>query len=250
MIRVDMSEYQEKHTISRLIGSPPGYVGHDEGGQLTEQVKNKPYSVILFDEIEKANKDIFATLLQVLDDGHLTDGLGRKINFKNCVIIMTSNIGVKKLQDFGSGIGFQTGDNNYIEEERRADTLKKELKKFFAPEFLNRIDDVIIFNSLGKDEVKHIIQLEMDKLSVRLSEMKYYIEFDKTIIQMLSEIGYDTTYGARPIKRAIQDKLEDFISEEVLVGNITVGEKYTLISKDGEVKIKPKRGRVTKKGGK
>tara|TARA_R110000796_G_scaffold172051_2_gene289055 strand:+ start:9785 stop:11821 length:2037 start_codon:yes stop_codon:yes gene_type:complete len=250
MIRVDMSEYQEKHTISRLIGSPPGYVGHDEGGQLTEQVKNKPYSVILFDEIEKANKDIFATLLQVLDDGHLTDGLGRKINFKNCVIIMTSNIGVKKLQDFGSGIGFQTGDNNYIEEERRADTLKKELKKFFAPEFLNRIDDVIIFNSLGKDEVKHIIQLEMDKLSVRLSEMKYYIEFDKTIIQMLSEIGYDTTYGARPIKRAIQDKLEDFISEEVLVGNITVEEKYTLISKDSEVKIKPKRGRVTKKGGK
>lgn len=249
MIRVDMSEYQEKHTISRLIGSPPGYVGHDEGGQLTEQVKNKPYSVILFDEIEKANKDIFATLLQVLDDGHLTDGLGRKINFKNCVIIMTSNIGVKKLQDFGSGIGFQTGNNNYIEEERRADTLKKELKKFFAPEFLNRIDDVIIFNSLGKDEVKHIIQLEMDKLTVRLSEMKYHIDFDKTIIQMLSEIGYDTTYGARPIKRAIQDKLEDFISEEVLVGNITVDKKYTLISKDGEVKIKPKRGRVTKKGG-
>ncbi|MDB4277706.1 ATP-dependent Clp protease ATP-binding subunit, partial [Gammaproteobacteria bacterium] len=250
MIRVDMSEYQEKHTISRLIGSPPGYVGHDEGGQLTEQVKNKPYSVILFDEIEKANKDIFATLLQVLDDGHLTDGLGRKINFKNCVIIMTSNIGVKKLQDFGSGIGFQTGDNNYIEEERRADTLKKELKKFFAPEFLNRIDDVIIFNSLGKSEVKQIIQLEMDKLSIRLTEMKYYINFDKTILEMLSEVGYDTSYGARPIKRAIQDKLEDFISEEVLVGNITVEEKYTLISKDGEVKIKPKRGRVTKKGGK
>ena len=250
MIRVDMSEYQEKHTISRLIGSPPGYAGYDEGGQLTEQVKNKPYSVILFDEIEKANKDIFATLLQVLDDGHLTDGLGRKINFKNCVIITTSNIGVKKLQDFGSGIGFQTGNNNYVEEERRVDILKKELKKFFAPEFLNRVDDVIIFNSLGKDEVKQIIQLEIDKLSVRLSEMKYNISFDKTIIQMLSEVGYDTTYGARPIKRAIQDKLEDFISEEVLVGNITVGGKYTLIYKDGEVKIKPKRGRVTKKGGK
>lgn len=250
MIRVDMSEYQEKHTISRLIGSPPGYVGYDEGGQLTEQVKNKPYSVILFDEIEKANKDIFATLLQVLDDGHLTDGLGRKINFKNCVIIMTSNIGVKKLQDFGSGIGFQTGNNNYVEEERRVDILKKELKKFFAPEFLNRVDDVIIFNSLGKDEVKQIIQLEIDKLSIRLSEMKYNISFDKTIIEMLSEIGYDTTYGARPIKRAIQDKLEDFISEEVLVGNITVEGKYTLISKDGEVKIKPKRVRKTKKEGK
>ena len=250
MIRVDMSEYQEKHTISRLIGSPPGYVGYDEGGQLTEQVKNKPYSVILFDEIEKANKDIFATLLQVLDDGHLTDGLGRKINFKNCVIIMTSNIGVKKLQDFGSGIGFQTGNNNYVEEERRVDILKKELKKFFAPEFLNRVDDVIIFNSLGKDEVKQIIQLEIDKLSIRLSEMKYNISFDKTIIEMLSEIGYDTTYGARPIKRAIQDKLEDFISEEVLVGNITVEGKYTLISKNGEVKIKPKRVRKTKKEGK
>ena len=250
MIRVDMSEYQEKHTISRLIGSPPGYVGYDEGGQLTEQVKNKPYSVILFDEIEKANKDIFATLLQVLDDGHLTDGLGRKINFKNCVIIMTSNIGVKKLQDFGSGIGFQTGNNNYVEEERRVDILKKELKKFFAPEFLNRVDDVIIFNSLGKNEVKQIIQLEIDKLSVRLSEMKYNISFDKTIIEMLSEIGYDTTYGARPIKRAIQDKLEDFISEEVLVGNVTVEGKYTLISKDGEVKIKPKRVRKTKKEGK
>jgi ATP-dependent Clp protease ATP-binding subunit ClpC len=250
MIRVDMSEYQEKHTISRLIGSPPGYVGYDEGGQLTEQVKNKPYSVILFDEIEKANKDIFATLLQVLDDGHLTDGLGRKINFKNCVIIMTSNIGVKKLQDFGSGIGFQTGNNNYVEEERRVDILKKELKKFFAPEFLNRVDDVIIFNSLGKNEVKQIIQLEIDKLSVRLSEMKYNVSFDKTIIEMLSEIGYDTTYGARPIKRAIQDKLEDFISEEVLVGNVTVEGKYTLISKDGEVKIKPKRVRKTKKEGK
>lgn len=250
MIRVDMSEYQEKHTISRLIGSPPGYVGYDEGGQLTEQVKNKPYSVILFDEIEKANKDIFATLLQVLDDGHLTDGLGRKINFKNCVIIMTSNIGVKKLQDFGGGIGFQTGNNNYVEEERRVDILKKELKKFFAPEFLNRVDDVIIFNSLGKDEVKQIIQLEINKLSVRLLEMKYNISFDKTIIEMLSEIGYDTTYGARPIKRAIQDKLEDFISEEVLVDNITVGGKYTLISKNGEVKIKPKRVRRTKKEGK
>ena len=247
MIRVDMSEYQEKHTISRLIGSPPGYVGHDEGGQLTEQVKNKPYSVILFDEIEKANKDIFATLLQVLDDGHLTDGLGRKINFKNCVIIMTSNIGVKLLQDFGNGIGFQTGANDYIEEERRADILKKELKKFFAPEFLNRIDDVIIFNSLGKDEVKSIIKLEMDKLTTRLTEMKYFIQFDKSIIEMLSEVGYDTTYGARPIKRAIQDKLEDFISEEVLIGNIVVDEKYTLTSKDGEVKIKPKRGRRTKK---
>jgi len=148
LIRIDMSEFQEKHTISRLIGAPPGYVGYDEGGQLTEQVKNKPYSVILFDEIEKANKDVFSTLLQVLDDGHITDGLGRKINFKNCVIIMTSNLGVKKLQDFGGGIGFGTQAKTYVEEELKRDILKKELQKFFAPEFLNRIDEVIIFNQL------------------------------------------------------------------------------------------------------
>jgi len=162
LIRVDMSEYQEKHTISRLIGSPPGYVGHEEGGQLTEQVKNKPYSVILFDEIEKANKDIFSTLLQMLDDGHITDSLGRKINFKNCLIIMTSNIGVKKLQDFGTGVGFKSNISETIQEEHKRDVLKKELSKFFAPEFLNRIDDVIIFNSLKKDHVDKIVKLEID----------------------------------------------------------------------------------------
>jgi ATP-dependent Clp protease ATP-binding subunit ClpC len=237
MIRVDMSEYQEKHTISRLIGSPPGYVGHEEGGQLTEKVKNKPYSVILFDEIEKAHKDIFSTLLQVLDDGHLTDSLGRKINFKNCVIIMTSNVGVKKLQDFGNGIGFSVG-STYVEEERRRDILKKELKKFFTPEFLNRIDEVIIFNSLGKEEVKQIVSLEMKKLSKRLESLKYDIIFDETIIEMLSEVGFDAEYGARPVKRAIQDKIEDFISEEVLNGNIKEGGKYTLTSEDNVVKIK------------
>jgi len=247
MIRVDMSEYQEKFTISRLIGSPPGYVGHEEGGQLTEKVKNKPYSVILFDEIEKAHKDIFSTLLQVLDDGHLTDSLGRKINFKNCVIIMTSNVGVKKLQEFGNGIGFTVG-SSYVEEERRRDILKKELKKFFTPEFLNRIDEVIIFNSLGKDEVKQIVGLEMKKLSKRLEDLKYNITFDDSIVNMLSEVGFDSEYGARPVKRAIQDKIEDFISEEVLLGNITEGGKYTLISEDNTVKIKT--GKKLKKEGK
>jgi ATP-dependent Clp protease ATP-binding subunit ClpC len=162
MIRVDMSEYQEKHTISRLIGSPPGYVGHDEGGQLTEQVKNKPYSVVLFDEIEKAHKDIFSTLLQLLDDGHITDSLGRKINFKNCLIIMTSNIGVRRLQDFGTGVGFKTNKSEIVMEEEKQEVLKKELKKFFAPEFLNRIDDVIIFNSLEKIHIDKITKLEID----------------------------------------------------------------------------------------
>jgi len=241
MIRVDMSEYQEKHSISRLIGAPPGYVGYDEGGQLTEQVKNKPYSVILFDEIEKANKDIFGTLLQVLDDGHLTDGMGRKINFKNCVIIMTSNVGVKKLQDFGSGVGFKTGNASYAEEEYKRDILKKELKKFFTPEFLNRIDEVVIFNSLVKEDVKKIVTLELDKLSKRLVGLKYNITFDETILDLISEVGFDETYGARPIKRAIQDKIEDFVSEEIIKGNMVEGVPYTLISVEKEVVVKPEK---------
>jgi ATP-dependent Clp protease ATP-binding subunit ClpC len=247
MIRVDMSEYQEKHTISRLIGAPPGYVGYDEGGQLTEQVKNKPYSVILFDEIEKANKDIFSTLLQVLDDGHLTDGMGRKINFKNCVIIMTSNVGAKKLQDFGSGVGFKTGTSTYADEEYKRDVLKKELKKFFTPEFLNRIDEVVIFNTLIKDDVKKIVKLELDKLSKRLVGLKYDITFDDTILDLISEVGFDETYGARPIKRAIQDKIEDFVSEEIIKGNMTEGVPYTLISVEKEVVVKPEVVKKTRK---
>lgn len=246
MIRVDMSEYQEKHTISRLIGAPPGYVGYDEGGQLTEQVKNKPYSVILFDEIEKANKDIFSTLLQVLDDGHLTDGMGRKINFKNCVIIMTSNVGVKKLQEFGSGVGFKTGNNSYVEEEYKREVLKKELKKFFTPEFLNRIDEVVIFNSLVKDDVKKIVKLELDKLSSRLVGLNYKITFDDSILDLISEVGFDETYGARPIKRAIQDKLEDFVSEEIINGNMVENTDYTLISKEGKVESVSKKTKKIK----
>jgi ATP-dependent Clp protease ATP-binding subunit ClpC len=247
MIRVDMSEYQEKHTISRLIGAPPGYVGYDEGGQLTEQVKNKPYSVILFDEIEKANKDIFSTLLQVLDDGHLTDGMGRKINFKNCVIIMTSNVGAKKLQDFGSGVGFKTGSSTYADEEYKRDVLKKELKKFFTPEFLNRIDEVVIFNTLIKDDVKKIVKLELDKLSKRLVGLKYDITFDETILDLISEVGFDETYGARPIKRAIQDKIEDFVSEEIIKGNMVESVPYTLISVEKEVVVKTEPIKKTRK---
>ena len=247
MIRVDMSEFQEKHTISRLIGAPPGYVGYDEGGQLTEQVKNKPYSVILFDEIEKANKDIFSSLLQVLDDGHITDGLGRKINFKNCVVIMTSNIGVKKLQDFGTGVGFKTSSSSYVEEEHKRAVLKKELQKFFAPEFLNRIDEIIIFNTLKKDEVKQIVKLEMDKLINRLNNLKYKISYEESVLDLISEVGFDETYGARPLKRAIQDKVEDYISEEVLKGNIKEGGSYNLYVDNKEIKMKSKKTK-TKKG--
>jgi hypothetical protein len=247
LIRVDMSEYQEKHSISRLIGSPPGYIGHDDGGQLTEQVKNKPYSVILFDEIEKANKDVFSTLLQVLDDGHLTDSLGRKINFKNCVIIMTTNLGVKKFQDFGTGVGFKTANNSYIEEEHKRDMLKKELQKFFAPEFLNRIDEIIVFNSLKEEEIKLIVKLEIDKLIKRLINLNYMISCDENVLELISKVGFDETYGARPIKRAIQDKIEDFISEEILNGNIIENEPYTLIAEDENIKLKPKETNKTKK---
>jgi ATP-dependent Clp protease ATP-binding subunit ClpC len=236
LIRIDMSEFQEKHTISRLIGAPPGYVGYDEGGQLTEQVKNKPYSVILFDEIEKANKDIFSTLLQVLDDGHVTDGMGRKINFKNCVIIMTSNIGAKKLQDFGAGIGFKSV-NTYVEEEYKRDVLKKELQKFFAPEFLNRIDEVIVFNSLKKEDIQQIVKLELDKLCNRLVGLKYNVTYEQSVTDLISEVGFDEQFGARPLKRAIQDKIEDYISEEVLKGNIVENGEYSLSVENKEIRI-------------
>ena len=232
LIRVDMSEYQEKHTISRLIGSPPGYVGHEEGGQLTEQVKNKPYSVILFDEIEKANKDIFSTLLQMLDDGHMTDGLGRKINFKNCLIIMTSNIGVRKIQDFGSGVGFKTKNNSdVVQEEYKRDVLKKELRKFFAPEFLNRIDDVVIFNSLIKEHIDKIVKLEIEKLISRLNSMQYKVSYEASVIDLISKVGFDEQYGARPIKRAIQDKIEDLISEKILTNEVVEDKQYMLFVK-------------------
>ena len=247
LIRVDMSEFQEKHSISRLIGSPPGYVGYDEGGQLTEQVKNKPYSVILFDEIEKANKDVFSTLLQVLDDGHLTDGLGRKINFKNCIIIMTSNLGVKKFQEFGTGVGFKTSSNSYIEEEEKRDILKKELKKFFAPEFLNRIDEIIVFNTLKEEEVKQIVKLEIEKLITRLNGLNYNITCDESVYDLISKVWFDETYGARPIKRAIQDKIEDFISEEVLNGNVVENQNYELTTNEENIVFKEKEVKKSKK---
>lgn len=238
LIRVDMSEFQEKHTISKLIGSPPGYVGYDDGGQLTEQVKNKPYSVILFDEIEKANKDIFSSLLQILDDGHITDGLGRKINFKNTLIIMTSNLGVKKLQDFGTGVGFKSSSSKYADEENKKQVLHKELKDFFSPEFLNRIDDVILFNSLGRNEIDKIVEIELSKLQKRLIEIKYDISFGNSVNEMICRVGYDELYGARPLKRAIQDKIEDFISEEVLKGNIIEKQKYFIYVENDVVKFK------------
>jgi ATP-dependent Clp protease ATP-binding subunit ClpC len=235
LIRVDMSEYQEKHTLSRLVGAPPGYVGYEEGGQLTEQVKNKPYAVILFDEVEKAHKDIFSILLQILDDGHATDSLGRKINFKNTLIIMTTNLGVKKLMDFGSGIGFSS--NKYSNEEAKKQILMKEMKNFFSPEFINRIDDTIVFQTLSQDNIEKIVGLELEKLSKRLGEMKYKIVMDKTVTEYIAKVGFDQVYGARPIKRAIQDKIEDFLSELILIGKLKENRKYTIKVVDEQVKI-------------
>ena len=233
LIRVDMSEYQEKHTISRLIGSPPGYVSHDEGGQLTEKVKNNPYSVILFDEIEKAHKDVFHLLLQILDDGHLTDAMGKTINFKNTIIILTSNLGIKKFSDFGTGISFTS--SKYGNEEAKKSMLMAELKKFFSPEFLNRIDDTVVFNTLNDDNVKKITRIELNKLIDRLKESKYNFTYDDSVVDLISKIGFDETYGARPIKRAIQDKIEDLISDEVLNDVVKEGGKYQLTAKDENV---------------
>jgi ATP-dependent Clp protease ATP-binding subunit ClpC len=239
LIRVDMSEYQEKHSMSRLIGSPPGYVGHNDGGQLTEAVKNKPYSVVLFDEIEKANKDIFSLLLQLLDDGHLTDSFGRKINFKNCLIIMTSNLGVKKLQDFGVGVGFDTKNRMSNNEEIKKSLLRKELKNYFTPEFLNRVDEIIIFNQLKENEVNRIVSIELYKLNERLDSLNYNVEVSDEVKSYIQKIGFDEKFGARPIKRAIQEKIEDLISEEVLRGNIKENLKYLLdIDKEEKLFIK------------
>jgi ATP-dependent Clp protease ATP-binding subunit ClpC len=240
LIRVDMSEYQEKHSISKLVGAPPGYVGYEEGGLLTEKVKNKPYSVILFDEVEKAHKDVFTILLQILDDGHVTDSLGRKINFKNTLIILTSNLGVKKLQDFGTGIGFS--NSPYANEEAKKEVLMKEMKKFFSPEFINRIDDTIVFNSLTPEDIKKITVIELAKLGKRLKDMKYTLNFDDTLVDYLAKIGFDEMYGARPLKRAIQDKVEDLLSEEVLTGKMVEGKTYNIKVENDEVKV-VKKGR-------
>lgn len=221
-----MSEYMEKHAVSRLIGAPPGYVGHEEGGQLTEKVRRKPYSIILFDEIEKAHSDVYNILLQLLDDGQLTDSLGRKVNFKNCMVIMTSNVGVKKLKDFGAGVGFSTKAKKSSQSAVKDEVLQKELKNHFPPEFLNRLDDVIIFRSLEKEDIGKIVELEIKKLKERVSEIGYDLQINKTAKDYLIEEGYDEEYGARPLNRAIQKFIEDPVSEEILSGGVK--EKQTI----------------------
>jgi ATP-dependent Clp protease ATP-binding subunit ClpC len=224
LIRIDMSEYMEKFSISRLIGAPPGYVGYEEGGQLTEKVRRKPYSVILLDEIEKAHPDVYNILLQVLDDGILTDGLGRKIDFKNSVIIMTSNIGVRQLKDFGTGVGFSTSSIKENADNLAKGVIQKALQKTFSPEFLNRIDDVIVFNSLGKEEIYKIIDIVLSSVFSRLETLGYSIELTTAAKDFLSEKGYDPQFGARPLHRAIQKYVEDPLAEEILNSNVNEGD--------------------------
>ncbi|HQY42314.1 MAG TPA: ATP-dependent Clp protease ATP-binding subunit, partial [Ferruginibacter sp.] len=224
LIRIDMSEYMEKFTVSRLIGAPPGYVGYEEGGQLTERVRRKPYSVILLDEIEKAHPDIFNILLQVLDDGQLTDGLGRKVDFKNTLIIMTSNIGARQLKDFGDGVGFATASRMEQSDENNKAVIEKALKRTFSPEFLNRIDDVVIFNTLTKENIFEIIDILMKGVMHRLNNLGFSLELTEDAKNFIADKGYDSQFGARPLHRAIQKYLEDALAEEILNMQIKAGD--------------------------
>jgi ATP-dependent Clp protease ATP-binding subunit ClpC len=237
IIRVDMSEYMEKHSTSKLIGAPPGYVGYEEGGQLTEKVRRKPYSVILLDEIEKAHADVFNILLQVLDEGFLTDSLGRKINFKNTLIIMTSNVGARKLQDFGTGVGFGTKTKIDNLEEIRDGVINDSVKKAFSPEFLNRLDDIIVFKSLQKEEIKKIIDLPLKELTNRMLELGYKINITTKLKDFLVEKGYDEKYGARPLNRAIQKYIEDPIAEKMLESDLKEGDTLKIGLVKGEISV-------------
>jgi len=223
MTRIDMSEYQEKHAVSRLVGAPPGYVGYEEGGQLTEKVRRHPYSIVLLDEIEKAHPDVFNLLLQVMDEGRLTDSLGRRIDFKNTIIIMTSNIGSRQLKDFGSGIGFASPSSN--DKDYSQSVLRKALNKAFAPEFLNRIDDVIMFDSLSKEAIFKIIDIELAGFNKRVKELGYTLKITDEAKNFIAEKGYDANYGARPLKRSIQKYLEDKLAELIIDASISAGDE-------------------------
>jgi ATP-dependent Clp protease ATP-binding subunit ClpC len=235
LIRIDMSEYMEKFTVSRLVGAPPGYVGYEEGGQLTERVRRRPYSIVLLDEIEKAHTDVFNLLLQVMDEGRLTDSYGRTVDFRNTVIIMTSNVGTRELKDFGSGIGFAKDERAGDKEYSRA-VIQKALNKRFAPEFINRIDEIINFDQLGKDAIIDIVDLELVQIVKRVTELGYNIEMTAEAKNFLADKGYDIQYGARPLKRALQNYVEDEISELLLDGALQPGD--TIVATVGEDKLK------------
>jgi ATP-dependent Clp protease ATP-binding subunit ClpC len=238
LIRIDMSEYMEKFSVTRLVGAPPGYVGYEEGGQLTEKVRRKPYSVILLDEVEKAHPDIFNLLLQVLDDGQLTDGLGRKVDFKNTLIILTSNIGSRQLKDFGTGVGFTTPSKAEARDKESQAVLQGALKKSFSPEFLNRIDEVIVFNNLERNELNRIIRLTLGPVLSRIKELGYDVELSESALDLLAQKGYDPQFGARPLKRAIQRYVEDVVAEQMIGGHLTQGCKlYLEVNGEGEMSV-------------
>ncbi len=247
LVRVDMSEYMEKFAVSRLIGAPPGYVGYEEGGQLTEKIRRKPYAVVLLDEIEKAHPDVFNMLLQVLDDGYLTDSLGRKIDFRNTIIIMTSNIGARKLKDFGQGVGFGTAAKQSQADSHAKSVIESALKKTFAPEFLNRVDDVMVFNVLEKEHIHQIIDIELDKLYSRIEDIGYTLTLTDKAKDFIADKGFDKDYGARPLKRAIQKYVEDALAEEIINSNLAEGDTISidLDSKTNELKIKIKKQKKT-----
>ncbi len=248
IIRIDMSEYMEKFAVSRLVGAPPGYVGYEEGGQLTEKVRRKPYSVLLLDEIEKAHPDVFHLLLQMLDDGQLTDSLGRRVDFKNTIIIMTSNIGSRQLKDFGMGVGFNTVARASASKEYSQSVIENALKKTFAPEFLNRVDDVVIFDSLQKEHIYSIIDIELKKLFKRVDDLGYHIELTENAKEFIAEKGWDPSFGARPLKRAIQKYLEDPLAEEIIRSKVKEGDTVLVdYLKDAEeVSVSLVRGAVNK----
>ncbi len=249
LIRIDMSEFMEKFSISRLVGAPPGYVGYEEGGQLTEKVRRKPYSIVLLDEVEKAHPDVFNLLLQVLDDGHMTDGLGRKIDFKNTILIMTSNIGARQLQDFGTGVGFGTKAKEEARDENSKSVIQNALRKAFSPEFLNRVDDMIMFRSLERHDIHKIIDLELDKLFKRIHDLGYLLELTEKAKDFIVERGYDEKFGARPLKRAIQKFIEDPLAEGIINQNLNAGDKVVMDWQDGKeelsVQFKKSKGKST-----
>ena len=238
MIRLDMSEYMESHTVAKLIGSPPGYVGYDEGGQLTEAVRRKPYTVLLFDEIEKAHPDIFNMLLQILDDGHLTDAKGRKVDFKNTLIILTSNIGSKVIEKGGSGLGFDFDTQADASYNRIRTLVNEELKAYFRPEFLNRLDEIIVFTQLSRDEVKQIAEIMLREVSKRLTEKGIILEVSDRFKELVVQEGYNPSYGARPLRRAIMRLLEDSLAEALLSGQITDGDTAIIdVDDDSQVRV-------------
>ena len=245
LIRIDMSEYMEKFAVSRLIGAPPGYVGYEEGGQLTERVRRKPYSIVLLDEIEKAHPDVFNVLLQVLDDGVLTDGIGRKVDFKNTIIIMTSNIGSRQLKEFGTGVGFNTAARMAERESMKRDVIEKSLKKTFAPEFINRIDDIIYFNSLGREDLHRIIDIELRGLFGRIHDMGFEVEIDEKAKDFLVAKGWDEQYGARPLRRAIQRYVEDDLADEIIKAVILPGDTIVLSADEERITFDIKKGETS-----